>query len=87
MLNRYWGAYWSKRGVRVNCVTPLGVLNKHEEAFTFRFRKMLPTERMMNVDKVIGAVIYLASDALSYTTSSNFRVDGWLDGLVMLLCG
>jgi NAD(P)-dependent dehydrogenase (short-subunit alcohol dehydrogenase family) len=76
MLTRYLGVHWASRGVRVNCVTPAGVFNGQEPAFLERFARKSPMGRMMNVDEVVGAVLYLASDASSYTTGSNLIVDG-----------
>jgi NAD(P)-dependent dehydrogenase (short-subunit alcohol dehydrogenase family) len=76
MLTRYLGAYWAERGVRVNCVTPHGVANNHEPAFIERFRKKSPMRRLINADEVIGATLFLASDASSYATGSNVLIEG-----------
>lgn len=76
MLTRYLGAYWAERGVRVNCVTPHGVANNHEPAFVERFRKKSPMRRLMTADEVLGAVLFLASDASSYATGSNVLIEG-----------
>jgi NAD(P)-dependent dehydrogenase (short-subunit alcohol dehydrogenase family) len=32
--------------------------------------------RLMTADEVIGAVLFLASDASSYATASNLMIDG-----------
>lgn len=76
MLSQYLGAYWASRGVRVNCVTPHGVWNHHEKAFDERFSAMTPMKRMSKADELVGAVVYLASDASSYVTGSNMLVEG-----------
>jgi len=76
LLTRYLGTYWARRGVRVNCITPHGVYNGHEEMFIKRFNQMSPMGRMMKVKEVVGAVLYLASDASSYATASNLLVEG-----------
>jgi NAD(P)-dependent dehydrogenase (short-subunit alcohol dehydrogenase family) len=76
MLTRYLGVYWAGRGVRVNCITPHGVYDGHEEAFVRRFSRMSPMGRMMRVEEVIGGVLFLASDASSYVTASNLLVEG-----------
>jgi NAD(P)-dependent dehydrogenase (short-subunit alcohol dehydrogenase family) len=76
MMSRYLGAYWAGRGVRVNCVTPHGVFNHHEAAFVERFKARSPMRRMMTAEEVVGAVIFLASDASSYATGSNLLVEG-----------
>ena len=75
-LTKYLGAYWSASGVRVNCVTPHGVWNNHEEGFVKRFSAKSPMKRLMRVDEVVGAVLFLASEASSYATGSNLLVEG-----------
>jgi NAD(P)-dependent dehydrogenase (short-subunit alcohol dehydrogenase family) len=76
MLTKYLGAYWAKRGVRVNCLTPHGVWNNHEPAFIERFSRMSPIGRLMTADEVVGAALFLASDASSYVTGTNLLVEG-----------
>jgi len=76
MLTKYLGAYWAARGVRVNAVTPHGVWNNHEEGFVKRFSDMSPMRRLSYANEVVGAVLYLASDASSYVTGSNLLVEG-----------
>lgn len=76
MLTKYLGTYWAQRGVRVNCLTPHGVWNNHEPAFVERFSRMSPMGRLMTSDEVVGAALFLASDASSYVTGSNLLVEG-----------
>lgn len=76
MLTKYLGAYWASRGVRVNCITPHGVWNRHEAAFEARFNAKSPMKRMMQPSEVVGAVLFLASEASSYATGSNLLVEG-----------
>jgi NAD(P)-dependent dehydrogenase (short-subunit alcohol dehydrogenase family) len=76
MLTKYLGAYWAERGVRVNCVTPHGVENCQEASFVERFSRKSPMRRLMRIDEIVGAVIFLASDASSYATASNLLIEG-----------
>jgi NAD(P)-dependent dehydrogenase (short-subunit alcohol dehydrogenase family) len=76
MLTKYLGAHWAERGVRVNCVTPHGVSNGQEPRFVQRFSRKSPMRRLMTAEEVVGAVLFLASDASSYATASNVMIDG-----------
>lgn len=76
MLSKYLGAYWAARGVRVNCITPHGVLNSQEPAFVEIFCEKSPMRRLMNAEEIVGAVVFLASDASSYATGSNLLIEG-----------
>jgi NAD(P)-dependent dehydrogenase (short-subunit alcohol dehydrogenase family) len=76
MITKYLASYWASRGVRVNSLTPHGVWNHHEPEFEKRFSEMTPMKRMMQVDELVGAALFLASDASSYVNGSNLLVEG-----------
>ena len=76
MMTKYLATYWAKKNVRVNCLTPHGVFNDHEQEFIKRFSQLSPMGRMMKKEELVGAVMFLASDASSYVTGENLMVDG-----------
>ncbi|MEL7030425.1 MAG: glucose 1-dehydrogenase, partial [Pseudomonadota bacterium] len=74
-------------GVRVNTICPTFVetpLTKpffEDEEFLGRVLEKIPMGRVGQVDDIVGAVIYLASDASALVTGSALRVDGgWTAG-------
>lgn len=75
-LSQYLATYWADKGVRVNQITPHGVWNNHEEKFEENFSKFSPLKRMSYSHEVAGAAVFLLSDASSYVTGDNVRVDG-----------
>ena len=75
-LSRYLASYWAAKGVRVNMITPHGVWNHHEDQFESNFSNFSPMRRMSSSHEVAGALIYLLSDASSYTTGDNLLVEG-----------
>lgn len=75
-LSRYLASYWAASGVRVNMVTPHGVWNHHETQFEENFARFSPMKRMSQSHEVAGALVFLLSDASSYTTGDNLLVEG-----------
>jgi NAD(P)-dependent dehydrogenase (short-subunit alcohol dehydrogenase family) len=75
-LTRYLATYWSKENIRVNAISPGGVLNGQPEVFLSRLKELIPMERMANRDEYQGAILFLCSDASSYMTGANLVIDG-----------
>lgn len=75
-LSKYLAIYWAKKKVRVNCLTPSGVLNHQDSRFLKNYSKSIPIGRMAEVTELDGAIIYLISDASTYYTGNNLVVDG-----------
>ena len=64
--------------VRVNVISPGGFLTDiaGEWATDEEARRSTALNRWGDPDEIVGAALYLASDASSYTTGANIRVDG-----------
>lgn len=67
--------------VRVNCLMPGPFLTDISkawdmEAITKRFESLYALQRPGNPEEIVGAALYLASDASSYTTGTILEVEG-----------
>lgn len=78
-MSKYFAVHLADRNIRVNCVSPGGIFNQKNPQgadFIKNFSFRCPMKRMANQEEIMGAILYLASDAASYTTGQNITIDG-----------
>lgn len=75
-LTRYLATLWAPHGVRVNALSPGGVLGNQDETFKRKFCERVPMGRMAEAADLRGPLLFLASRASSYVTGVNLAVDG-----------
>jgi NAD(P)-dependent dehydrogenase (short-subunit alcohol dehydrogenase family) len=75
-LTKYFAAHWGPYGVRVNALSPGGVLGEQDELFKKKFCARVPMGRMANHEDLMGPLIFLASNASSYVNGVELKVDG-----------
>jgi NAD(P)-dependent dehydrogenase (short-subunit alcohol dehydrogenase family) len=76
---------WARQGIRVNALVPGAVETRfaaalHEDPrHRAALERLVPMGRIAQPEEMAGAVVYLVSDAASYTTGSCLTADGgWL---------
>ena len=73
---------WARHGLQVNAiapgyfVTPLNKALVEDPEFTAWLEKRTPAGRWGQVDELIGAAVFLASDAASFVNGHTLHVDG-----------
>ena len=75
-LTKYFATAWGPFGVRVNTLSPGGVLGGQDDQFKRKFNARVPLARMAVHQDLIGPLQFLASDASAYVTGAELRVDG-----------
>ncbi|MFC1875770.1 SDR family oxidoreductase [Thermodesulfobacteriota bacterium] len=75
-LTRYLATHWAPHGVRVNTLSPGGVLGGQDEEFKHKFCNRVPMGRMATAEDLRGPLLFLASKASAYVTGAELVVDG-----------
>jgi NAD(P)-dependent dehydrogenase (short-subunit alcohol dehydrogenase family) len=71
-----WLATTLAPSVRVNSISPGGIIRNQNPVFISRYIDGVPLKRMGTEDDMCGTIIYLASNLSSYVTGQNLIVDG-----------
>ncbi len=78
-LSRSLAAEWAQHNIRVNSISPGYTLSELTRQFPEHFdgwMPYIPMGRMAQPEELVGAVVYLASSAASYTTGHDLVIDG-----------
>lgn len=75
-LTKYVATYFSRYNIRANTISPGGIYDNQTPSFIDKYSRKTPLGRMGKPGEIVGAVIYLASDASSFVTGHNLVVDG-----------
>jgi NAD(P)-dependent dehydrogenase (short-subunit alcohol dehydrogenase family) len=77
-LTRWLATYWADKQIRVNAIAPGGTMAHENETFMRRYSNRVPMGRMAQSNEMVGAVVYLVSNASSYVTGQCLMIDGGL---------
>jgi NAD(P)-dependent dehydrogenase (short-subunit alcohol dehydrogenase family) len=83
MLTKSLASEWAKYNINVNCISPGYTLTPPVEKFLSEHKEyealwceMIPLKRFAKPIDIVGAAIFLASNASNYITGQNIVVDG-----------
>ena len=77
-FSRYLASYFGKFNVRVNCVSPGGIIDTKNQnpLFIEKYEEKSPLKRMGKPEEIAPSVSFLLSDDASFITGHNLMVDG-----------
>jgi NAD(P)-dependent dehydrogenase (short-subunit alcohol dehydrogenase family) len=81
-LTKSMAVEWATKNVRVNCISPgyigteLTLNSPTLKPLIEKWNEMAPLKRMGKPEELQGIAVYLAGDASSFTTGSDFIIDG-----------
>jgi len=71
-----WLATTLAPDIRVNAISPGGLLRDQSIEFIKRYQEKTPLKRMGTVADIVGGVIFLASDMAGYVTGQTLSING-----------
>ncbi len=79
-LSQYVSAYTKNSKFRVNCISPGGISDNQDSKFLANYKKFSREKGMLDVEDLLGTVLYLISESSEYVCGQNIIVD---DGFVV----
>ncbi len=77
-ITKYLSKYYRNSNIRVNCISPGGILDNQPDSFLERYKKSCNDKGILEVSDLCGTVLFLISENSRYVNGQNIIVDdGW----------
>lgn len=78
-ITKYLAKYYKNKNIRVNCVSPGGILDDQPLEFLNRYKKSCANKGMLDPIDIVNSISFLISDQSQFITGENITVDdGWI---------
>jgi NAD(P)-dependent dehydrogenase (short-subunit alcohol dehydrogenase family) len=74
-LTKYFAQYLKGTGIRVNAISPGGILDSQPEEFLRKYRVLSANKGMLEKNDITGTLLFLISDMSEYINGQNLIVD------------
>lgn len=77
-ITRWLAKYYTNCGIRVNCVSPGGILDQQPESFLMRYRDSCTNIGMLDAENAADVILFLLAEGAKAINGQNIVVDdGW----------
>lgn len=77
-LTKYLAKYFKGHNIRVNTLSPGGIIDQQPESFLAKYREYAMSKGMLDTQDISGTLLYLLSDMSRFVNGQNIIVDdGW----------
>ena len=78
-ITKYLAKYCKGQNIRVNCISPGGILDNQPKIFLEKYNSTCSSKGMMDPQDLNGTIIYLLSSFSQYVNGQNIIIDdGWV---------
>ena len=75
---KYLAKYYKKKNIRINCISPGGILDDQPKLFLDKYNSVCNSKGMLEEQDLNGILSFLISDSAKFITGQNIIVDdGW----------
>lgn len=75
---KYLAKLYKKKGLRINCISPGGIIDNQESKFIKNYKKHCNSKGMLDSTDINGLANFLISDESNYINGQNLVIDdGW----------
>ena len=74
-LTKYFAQYYKKSGIRVNAISPGGILDGQSKTFLVRYNSHCASKGMLDPEDIAKTAAFLISDQAAYVNGQNLIVD------------
>jgi len=74
-MTKYFAQYFKKDNIRVNCLSPGGILDNQPEMFISSYNSFCSQKGMLDPLDIANTLIFLLSDSSKFITGQNLIVD------------
>ena len=77
-ITRWLAKHYRQQNIRVNCISPGGIMDQQPESFLKRYQTSCNSKGMLDPEDICGALIFLLSEQSQFVTGQNLIIDdGW----------
>ncbi|MCB9025433.1 MAG: SDR family oxidoreductase [Bdellovibrionaceae bacterium] len=74
-MTKYFAKYYKNKNIKINCISPGGILNNQPKVFIENYNKLGINKGMLDASDVIGSCIFLLSELSNFVNGQNLIVD------------
>jgi NAD(P)-dependent dehydrogenase (short-subunit alcohol dehydrogenase family) len=77
-ITKYLAKYYSNRNLKINCISPGGILDGHNKKFQSNYRNSCNSKGLLDPKDIVNSIDFMISEKSQYIHGQNLIIDdGW----------